>query len=87
MTDRDVCLMVPPACETCRWWEKRYPTAPHLGVCTKMVTLLWTEDTGREFSVTVHTDDRPCPSEPTRTKNTFGCRGHSDFLMMRYQEL
>ena len=88
-----------PACKTCEFWDPRYPENLNLGVCTKMSVLVFpaplpgqsTDDpmVAREASVSVHTDDgiHHGDFEAIRTKDTFGCRGHSDFIMMRYQEL
>lgn len=80
---------IPPACRTCRWWAQRFPGNARLGVCTKGSLLPVPGQ--HSASIVIRTDD----SYPEigvdrlelRTLDEFGCRGHSDYLSMRYQSI
>lgn len=72
-----------PACKTCSWW-KQFPEAPHLGVCQKM----FVSDFGERIAISVQNDDSTNDGVDQKTvqvRETFGCRAHSDFVLMRYR--
>lgn len=77
---------IAPACKTCEFWRQEFPDNPTLGVCSKMWSTEWPD----RIAITLHTDDSENTGDTCKRVTTnaeFGCRGHSDFLLMRYKTL
>ena len=82
MENRNLAMMNPPACITCKHWDQRYPQNPMLGVCQRMGATLW--NNGREISISVTTNpELTTDVDAVRTLDTFGCRLHSDYISMQ----
>lgn len=74
-----------PACKTCKWWHE-WKGSNRIGRCEKMHAIEWPDRIG----LTVKTDDSVNEGIDERvvtTSDGFGCRCHSDFLLMRYKSV
>jgi hypothetical protein len=74
-----------PRCETCKFWEQKYPQNKQLGACNHMGILLWEDNKMASVSVVPAVEDgmrEPTSDvESVNTRAEFGCAEHSDYQL------
>ncbi len=72
-------LRLKGTCATCRYWDKRYPQNPQLGVCTVMGLFMAGNSEVAINGPGAYPDPQHPPSSDVsavRTTSTFGCIAH-----------
>lgn len=78
-------VTIPPCCQTCAHWDRRFPENQQLGVCRRMGVSLWKHDDserGRAHVSVTTNPDVVTDVAMASTREGFGCRLHSDYVMM-----
>jgi hypothetical protein len=76
-------------CQSCIFWDQRYPDNKQLGVCIKIGALIWPSN--NELSIhaeSPHSFGAPINDyNAVRTTNLFGCVSHDDTEELRTMHL
>lgn len=66
-------------CDTCKYWDRRFPENLDLGVCLRMGVTEWTGNNHASISMTNIGASPVSDFDAVRTRKEFGCIFHSDF--------
>jgi len=68
-----------PICRTCKYWDQHYPENQNIGVCVRMGVIVWPTNNEASISLTYVFSKPTSDFQAIRTRDTFGCRFHSDY--------